>query len=207
MYISSMIWLLKYRTSNDFVFQLRKYKWCPFTWTPGSVNWLMLAGSAAAACITGRNGSRDICHPDTAWITGGGREEMRTGGDAATLQSPELFGITQSHGGASTLMCHSWGWALTRWTGIISAASYTNRTENMVDVREVDTGKTDIAHLFVYQARINIATIKINYKIYWTCRNMFCQTRPRHCPKVAESLQYRKKLRFSVRLFGSIKNL
>lgn len=152
MFINSKIY--GYWSIQDFVFQLRKYKWCPVTWTPGSVNWLMLAGSAAAARITGTNGSQDICHPDTAWITGGGREEMRTGGDAATLHSPELVGITQSHGAASALMCHSWGWALTRWTGIIPAASYTDRTENVEDVRGVDTGKTDIAHLSVILSQI-----------------------------------------------------
>ncbi len=98
----------------------------PVTWTLGRLNWLMVAGSAAAARITGTNGSQDICHPETVWITGGGRgrEEMSTGGAEATLHSPEVFGTIQSHGGASALTCHSWGWALTRWSGIIPAASY-----------------------------------------------------------------------------------
>jgi len=96
----------------------------PVTWTLGRLNWLMVAGSTAAARITGTNGSQDIGHPETVWITGGGREEMSTGGAEATLHSPEVFGTIQSHGGASALTCHSWGWALTRWTGIILAASY-----------------------------------------------------------------------------------
>jgi len=104
----------------------------------------MVAGSAAGARITGTNGSQDICHPETAWITGGGREEMSTGGAEPTLHSLEVFGTIQSHGGASALTCHSWGWALTRWTGIIPAASY-NSEEGWMETKEavsaVDTEK------------------------------------------------------------------
>lgn len=114
------------------------------TWTLGRLNWLMVAGSAAAARITGTNGSQDICHPDTAWITGGGREEMSTGGAEPTLHSPEVVGTIHSHGGASALTCHSWGWALTRWTGIIPAASYNSETEEAV--RAVDTGRKQIRY-------------------------------------------------------------